>query len=274
MIMKLFKTILVLSLCLGISIPSNAAVSVSDGSAFVTNAEFNSDVNNLENRMASLENSIDAKIDSLVSSYLTRNGIWNGVKQELTDAVKDKKEHSFKAAFTAGNRGTKAESIQRIKEVIVAKTSKAGMAFGSFSYGNQHKGNPNNWYYGIYNNSADQPGWIWDQNMCITLSFFETEENVTLNFDTSGNPTNGTRKSVVEIGKCLGLWNWESNRQILLAIPLPNWNTVPFLFFVEKDKSIWWRWLDEMSTYQIVAAVNTPETGSTIRLVLNEFSIY
>ena len=125
MIMKLFKTILVLSLCLGISIPSNAAVSVSDGSAFVTNAEFNSDVNNLENRMASLENSIDAKIDSLVSSYLTRNGIWNGVKQELTDAVKDKKEHSFKAAFTAGNRGTKAESIQRIKEVIVAKTNKA-----------------------------------------------------------------------------------------------------------------------------------------------------
>ena len=81
MLKKIFKTILVLSLCVGISIPTNAAVSVSDGSAFVTKAEFAADLNNLSNRMAQLENSLDAKIDSLVSSYLTRNGIWNGAKQ-------------------------------------------------------------------------------------------------------------------------------------------------------------------------------------------------
>ena len=84
MFRKIFKTILVLSLCLGISLPTNAAVSVSDGSAFVTKAEFAADLNNLSNRMAQLENSLDAKIDSLVSSYLTRNGIWNGANQELT----------------------------------------------------------------------------------------------------------------------------------------------------------------------------------------------
>ena len=46
-------------------------------------AEFAADLNNLSNRMAQLENSLDAKIDSLVSSYLTRNGIWNGAKQEI-----------------------------------------------------------------------------------------------------------------------------------------------------------------------------------------------
>ena len=39
-------------------------------------------MNNLSNRMSTLENSLDAKIDSLVSSYLSRNGIWNGEKQE------------------------------------------------------------------------------------------------------------------------------------------------------------------------------------------------
>ena len=85
MIRKIFKLILVLNLCLGVTLPSNAAISVSDGSAFVTKAEFSADLNNLSNRMAQLENSLDAKIDSLVSSYLTRNGIWNGAKQTLTN---------------------------------------------------------------------------------------------------------------------------------------------------------------------------------------------
>ena len=86
MLRKVFKTILVLSLCVGISLPTNAAVSVSDGSAFVTKAEFAADLNNLSNRMAQLENSLDAKIDSLVSSYLTRNGIWNGQGQPLASS--------------------------------------------------------------------------------------------------------------------------------------------------------------------------------------------
>ena len=58
-----------------------AIVSDNDGSAFVTKAEFAADLNNLSNRMSTLENSLDAKIDSLVSSYLSRNGIWNGEKQ-------------------------------------------------------------------------------------------------------------------------------------------------------------------------------------------------
>ena len=83
MIRRVFKTIFILSLCFGITIPSNAAVSVSDGSAFVSKAELSADLNNLSNRMAQLENSLDAKIDSLVSSYLARNGIWNGANQEL-----------------------------------------------------------------------------------------------------------------------------------------------------------------------------------------------
>ena len=83
MINKLFKKLIVLGLCIAISIPTNAAVSVSDGSAFVTKVEFNADLDNLNNRMAYLENSLDSKIDNLVSSYLTRNGIWNGEKQQV-----------------------------------------------------------------------------------------------------------------------------------------------------------------------------------------------
>ena len=83
MVKKIFKSLLIFSVVLSLTIPANAAVSVADGSAFVTKAEFSADLNNLSNRMAQLENSLDSKIDSLVSAYLTRNGIWNGSKQTL-----------------------------------------------------------------------------------------------------------------------------------------------------------------------------------------------
>ena len=87
-VMKIVKLFVVFNLILSISlINSVAAISVSDGSAFVTKAEFAADLNNLSNRMSTLENSLDAKIDSLVSSYLSRNGIWNGEKQ--TNIVKE-----------------------------------------------------------------------------------------------------------------------------------------------------------------------------------------
>ena len=82
MFKRFFKSILIINICLS-NIISHGAISVSDGSAFVTKAEFSADLNNLSNRMAQLENSLDAKIDSLVSSYLSRNGIWNGSKQTI-----------------------------------------------------------------------------------------------------------------------------------------------------------------------------------------------
>ena len=90
MIKKLFKTIFILTLCLGITLPSNTgSANVSDGSAFITKSEMAYQLNNLSSRMTQLENSLDSHIDTLVSSYLTRNGIWNGAKQiELTDAEK------------------------------------------------------------------------------------------------------------------------------------------------------------------------------------------
>ena len=125
MLKKIFKTILVLSLCLGLTLPTNAAVSVSDGSAFVTKAEFAADLNNLSNRMAQLENSLDAKIDSLVSSYLTRNGIWNGAKQSIM---------GYSATFNSNNKGfaTSVTGSKTLETEILSSrflSSKAGMLF-------------------------------------------------------------------------------------------------------------------------------------------------
>ena len=82
MMKSIFKKLFIISLCF-INIVSHAAISVSDGSAFVTKAEFSADLNNLSTRMAQLENSLDATIDTLVSNYLKKNGIWNGKKQTL-----------------------------------------------------------------------------------------------------------------------------------------------------------------------------------------------
>ena len=84
MLRKVFKTILVYTICFGITILTNAGnANVSDGSAFITKSELSYQLNNLSSRMTQLENSLDSKIDTLVSSYLTRNGIWDGQSQML-----------------------------------------------------------------------------------------------------------------------------------------------------------------------------------------------
>lgn len=115
MLKKIFKTIIIFSFILSTIIPTNAAVSVSDGSAFVTKAEFSADLNNLSNRMASLENSLDAKIDSLVSSYLTRNGIWNGAKQTLIS-------NSFKYGMKSGGTRDAGRVYFNIFNAIIEQT--------------------------------------------------------------------------------------------------------------------------------------------------------
>ncbi len=126
--MKILKLFISLSLILSVSlINSLAAISVSDGSAFVTKAEFAADLNNLSNRMSSLENSLDAKIDSLVSSYLSRNGIWNGEKQTFLDYTEEK--------IWANKYCTKDVDNETVENayIKVFTASKSGLANLSFS---------------------------------------------------------------------------------------------------------------------------------------------
>ena len=133
MINKIFKIIFILTLCLSTSFNSLAAVSVSDGSAFVTKSEFNADFDNLDNRMALLENSLDAKIDSLVSSYLTRNGIWNGKKQELTSYTHLSRTITSTHLYTMYQSGKTKNFLQLVDGisgttyVLVEKLDKAGL---------------------------------------------------------------------------------------------------------------------------------------------------
>lgn len=264
MLNRIFKTIFILSLCIGISLPANAGnVSVSDGSAFITKSEMSYQLNNLSNRMTQLENSLDSKIDSLVSSYLTRNGIWNGAVQDITNQASA--EHSFIADWGSGNIGTKYLVVTHFDEAIILNTTKSGLLFGSFSYGNKHKGIPNNWYYGGYMSSA--VGWVWDQNCSIQLSFFEKDSGAT-------TQSTGNIKTVVRIADSLGIKNWYSGSYTLIAVPMPNWNVIPFQFFVEKNKEIWWKWTDSVSLYQSSGFATADYEGSTMRVELGEIRVY
>ena len=81
MLKRLFKTILILTICFVLTIPSSAAISVSDGSAFMTKTEFMADINNLSSRVAQLEITLDGTLDDKVSSYLEQKGFWKAKEQ-------------------------------------------------------------------------------------------------------------------------------------------------------------------------------------------------
>lgn len=107
MMIKVFKTLLIFCLCFDQVFTINAAISVSDGSAFVTKAEFAADLNNLSSRMASLENNLDSKIDSLVSTYLSKNGIWNASKVDIDRTKSKLNKSNFITSWTTNDNLTK-----------------------------------------------------------------------------------------------------------------------------------------------------------------------
>lgn len=124
MIKKMFKTIFILSLCIGITLPANAgAVQVSDGSAFVTKAELSYELNNLSSRMSQLEASLDSRIDELVSSYLTRNGVWNGVDVDVDKTESKLTSSDFISSWTSWEEKEKTVWSKS------ATANKSGMIF-------------------------------------------------------------------------------------------------------------------------------------------------
>ena len=165
MIKKTFKTIFILTLCLGITLPANAgSVSVSDGSAFITKSELAYQMNTLSSRMTQLENSLDSKIDTLVSSYLTRNGIWNGVKQTINMTnfsfwPSDVTVSSFQGSYD-GNLAS---------GTYIPNITKSGMLVFSYKYRNYSGFNNNNTRWG-YNLGQKDGSWPSDSGMTLTLN--------------------------------------------------------------------------------------------------------
>ena len=252
MIRKIFKTITILSLCIGISLPTNAAVSVSDGSAFVTKAEFSADLNNLSNRMAQLENSLDAKIDSLVSSYLTRNGIWNGAKQKFEMdyyMISPYKNADLTTSFTwtNGSNGYTGKTMSGLKinkkvsaktptsyssgiyykqtwdsnKVLVSNLDKSGMLTIVIQVGF------NNTWIGTTGGNA----------RCWYIPFTENHRLVGMtgvHFDFSVG-TGSTKESKLDIATLSALWD----KDYPTALPYGILNSdATYFFFVEKGQTL------------------------------------
>ena len=227
--MKIFKLFVCISLILSISLVNSfAAISVSDGSAFVTKAEFAADLNNLSNRMSSLENSLDEKIDSLVSSYISRNDIWNGEKQNVSNT----KDWSFRPKSIAITNSRASFSGELINEVIIEKTSKSGLLTGFLFYVDADDGNLNSnnsrWGYSIFTENSARH--FSDSGMCFTVGLTETIEGETIPIS----------KSTSVIGSAMvSFRNYSSETATTMVISLPSAEVLfPQTFFVSKASKI------------------------------------
>ena len=234
MISKIIKKLIILNICLGLTIPTNAAVSVSDGSAFVTKAEFSADLNNLSNRMAQLENSLDAKIDSLVSSYLTRNGIWNGAKQECNVCSK-------KDILPLTLSGTGSVDSNLFSGTYINSTNKAGMLVFSYSWRNRTGVNNNNTRWGYYGSSGN---WASDNGFIVTYNFYES---------------NVLKYSGVLLS-AIG-----NNGVYLFASLASTWVTGNVLFFVQKESQI---------TFDLHQYAHTSGMSSISAVTSNDAQLY
>ena len=169
MINRLFRTMIICGLCLGVSFPTNAsAVSVSDGAAFITKSEVASQLNNLSTRMAQLENSLDSHIDQLVSSYLTRNGIWSGDKQ-TTNIV----THDLVPVGAALQNYACAFDMSLASGVYIANLNKSGMLLFTYSYKNKDGVNDNNTRFGYSGEMQANTNHCADNAYLVSLNIYE-----------------------------------------------------------------------------------------------------
>ena len=169
MLNKIFKTFFILSICFGVSVSSNAAVSVSDGSAFMTKAELAADLNNLSNRMAQLENSLDSKIDSLVSAYLSKNGIWSGTKQSTNSNIDD-----LIPANVSLSSGSAQINVSLASGTYIDNINKSGMLVSTFSYRNKNGSNNNNTRWGYSGEMNAENYHCSDNGVIVSLYVYES----------------------------------------------------------------------------------------------------
>ena len=218
----LIKKILLVIICFAISFPSNAAISVSDGSAFVTKAEFSADLNNLSNRMAQLENSLDAKIDSLVSSYLTRNGIWNGSKQTLLT-----NSFVFESPINYGAMGYEPVNLSLDGAFHnLFRSTKSGLAFVDLYWKGTYAGNYCFWGYRAVPINTSRNKNVSDDSIFISLYFYDENDNIL----TALQLSNGK-------GAMQGFSTGNVNQSFMICAPVPL-TSVNLItqFFVSKDE--------------------------------------
>ena len=228
MIMKKFKILITLIILIFYCINSYAAISVSDGSAFITKQEFSADINIISNRMNYLQNSIDSKIDSLVASYLTRNGIWDGSKQALLN-----KDLTLPLSSYTIVTGTNAYT-QKTNIMNLFKSNKTGLAFIYFRYkSNADKGNQARW--GFVPNVKGITYYYSDNCMFVNMYFVNVAKS-TENIYTFEIGKTKAKKLQPSEQTTAETESTAANLKTDLSIPVPiDYINVNSTFFVTKD---------------------------------------
>ena len=216
---KLIKTIIIVSIVLYYSF-SYAAISVSDGSAFVAKTEFDSVLSNLTSRLSQMENSLEGKIDSLVSSYLSRNGIWNGVKQTL----KNSKLDVFTSLGTLSMQTV--YDINQSQKIIVDELSKTGMAIVNITWSSSGS-YPRLYYLGSTTHTRT------DNASAREFNIYITEQTPTM---TSFDRTERYLRSKIQLGTS----NYNVTSEGMYSeVVLPKTGVATAMFFVSKGNKMW-----------------------------------
>ena len=260
MLRKLFKTILILTICFGLTLPSNAAISVSDGSAFMTKTEFMADINNLSSRVAQLEITFDGTLDSKVSSYLEQKGFWKPKTQTFaTDGNSIINQLPYNVTATAG---TAKNNVQLARKTLVQSTSASGMCLLNLAF----KANTTttaNMRWGYMGNKSGT--YFADNNLMLVANFYEKEEGATTE----------TQKATLILGNNLGQIQSGNNTTYVNIIVLPEEEILmPTMFFVSKGSKLDWELRESYAFTDISGAPNRTDNLSGIDVYIRSCVVY
>ena len=263
---KIFKTIMILTICLGITLPSYAAISVSDGSAFMTKAEFMADVNNLSSRIAQLEIDFDKVLDTKINSYIEQKGFWQPTPQTFavfgTTALNTMTNvKPFDVTDKTGS--VKGVSIL-LKQDLITMMNDTGMCLMNLSY----KANTTtdaNMRWGYTGTKSD--GDYYDSNLMLVVNFYET---------LTGSTTETLKASIV-LGQNVGQMysNDGVGTSYVNVIMLPKEEIViPIMFFVNKDSKISWELVESYGFTGLSAAPDSKTNVSGVDIMIKDCVLY
>lgn len=256
MIKKIYKTIIILSICLGITIPSNAAISVSDGSAFMTKTEFMADINNLSSRVSQLEITMDGTLDNKVNAYLEQKGFWKAKVQNIINANMTN-VRPYAITNTSGN----VKANRRLQtQVLVNELSSSGMCLLNIAYVANNASCPRWGYLGLTSTST-----YYQSSIMLILNFYEEIGS------------NQTHRASIVLGQGIGQMRVDesSTSNYVNAILLPPVEILtPTMFFVNKGSRLRWTLDETYGLYSLNGAPTNSTNLSGINIRVVECIVY
>lgn len=259
MFRRIFKTILILNICFGVVTSTHAAVTVvSDGSSFITKAEFKSLANEASSRIEAIELHVDSQIDTLVQSFLKRNNIWHPTKQTLNNNTEEIVKPYSSSNIHRNSRGDASATVNLTnKKVCIDRMNRSGMMVISLyysSYSTNASPEPQTYRWGYYGNMNESGNWTSDNGTELMVNFYEAKDTTTSSIN------NAEKKYTCLVGTTQGAKAVGSSTSghigYVLCLTLPHYDVlIPAYFFVTKNSALVWN-VQQMYKFSLTSAVN------------------